>query len=218
MSDPIAVAISYVYVGSVIAAGESLRHWAGWSPDFTRKFIHIGVGMWAVGTALLFQRWQYAVIPPMTFIVINYVSYRRKLIKAMDAVAGETLGTVYFPISFALLIPVFWPDQRVLFVAALMPMTWGDALAAVVGQRIGNRSYRLLGHHRSWEGTLTMLVASFVTVWLALAAFGDSGATFYAAPAAATAGVAAAVEATSPWGIDNITVPLASAASLALLL
>ncbi len=134
MTDPLALAISYVYVVLVIAAGEVLRRFGGYSPDFTRKFIHIGVGMWAVGTALLFQRWQWAVIPPLTFIVVNYVSYRRQAIAAMDAVEEQTLGTVYFPLSFAVLIPLFW-ETRALFVAALMPMTWGDAFASILGRR-----------------------------------------------------------------------------------
>lgn len=217
MSDPVALIISYAYVGLIIGAGEGLRRWAGWSPEFTRKFIHIGVGMWSVGTALLFQRWQWAVIPPLTFIVINYVSYRRQLIKAMDAVAGETLGTVYFPISFSLLIPLFWPDQRGLFVAALMPMTWGDAFASIVGQRVGKRKYQALGHTRSWEGTLAMLVFSFVAVWLVLALFGAGPPASYLIPAGITALVGAGAEAVSPWGIDNLTVPLLSAATLIVL-
>lgn len=212
MTDPLALVVSYIYVVLVIAAGEGLRRFAGYSPDFTRKFIHVGVGMWAVGTVLLFQRWQWAVIPPLTFVLVNYVSYRRQAIAAMDAVEGETLGTVYFPISFAVLIPLLW-NTRVLFVAALMPMTWGDAFASILGQRFGRHRYTVFGHTKSWEGSLAMFAFSFVAVGAALAGFGESGGPAVAA-AVATAVAATLAEAISPWGIDNLLVPLASAAVL----
>jgi len=212
VNDPLALLISYVYVVSVILTGEGLRRFGGYSPDFTRKFIHIGVGMWAVGTALLFQRWQWAVIPPLTFVVVNYVSYRRQAIAAMDAVEGETLGTVYFPISFAALIPLFW-DARGLFVAALMPMTWGDAFASILGRRYGRHRYTLFGQTKSWEGSFAMLVFSFAAVAAVLKAFGESGATAVTV-GLVTAVVATLAEAVSPWGIDNLLVPLASAVVL----
>ena len=72
--------------------------------DFTRKFIHIGVGMWVVGTVLLFENRFLAVIPPLSFVLINYVSYRRETFKAMETGEKGNLGTVYFPLSFAILI------------------------------------------------------------------------------------------------------------------
>ena len=34
-------------------AAEGLRKWRGYSVEFTRKFIHITVGMWAYGASLV---------------------------------------------------------------------------------------------------------------------------------------------------------------------
>ena len=126
--------LSFVYVFAVLFAAEGLRKWRGYPIDFTRKFVHIGVGMWVIGTVLLFESRYLAVIPPLSFVVVNYISYRRSVFQAMETGERENLGTVYFPISFALLILWLWPRPELL-VAALMPMTWGDALAAIVGVR-----------------------------------------------------------------------------------
>ena len=52
--DYTALVISYAYVFSIIALGEVLRRLGNRPLAFTRKFIHVGVGMWVVGTALLF--------------------------------------------------------------------------------------------------------------------------------------------------------------------
>lgn len=216
ISDWLALLLSYLYVFTVIGLGEALRRFGSYGTEFTRKFIHIGVGMWAVGTVLLFQRWWFAIVPPLSFIVINYISYRRETFKAMELGQKGNLGTVYFPISFAALIPLLW-DSPALLVAGLMPMTWGDAFAAIIGQPYGRHRYRILGRVRSWEGSLTMFAFSLLSVFLALLFLSGFGAAQSLALALIVALIATVVEALSPWGIDNLTVPLVSALVLALL-
>jgi len=156
--DTIPLLASFAYVFAAIGVAEGLRKWRGYSVDFTRKFIHIAVGMWAYGTVLLFEQRVFAIIPPLAFVAINAFSYWRGTFKAMETGERGNLGTVYFPLSFAALIWVFWGRPH-LIVAGLMPMTWGDALAAVVGRRIGRRRYTFLGSTRSVEGSMTMFLA-----------------------------------------------------------
>ncbi|MCR4405568.1 MAG: phosphatidate cytidylyltransferase [Anaerolineae bacterium] len=220
-SDWLALAISYVYVFAAIFAGEGLRRWRNYSTDFTRKFIHIAVGMWSIGTVLLFEHWYFAIIPPISFVIINYISYRRETFKAMETGERGNLGTVYFPISFALVIVLFWmtrPDRYPgLIVAALMPMTWGDAMAAILGHRFGQYKYHFWGTTRSMEGSLTMFLFSWLTTFLALLCFPPLGLLSSLLQAFLVALVTSLVEASSPWHIDNITVPLSSALILYLL-
>ncbi len=70
-SDWLALAASYIFVFGAIGIAEGMRKWRGYSIDFTRKFIHIAVGMWSVGTVLLFEQPYMAVIAPASFIIIN---------------------------------------------------------------------------------------------------------------------------------------------------
>jgi hypothetical protein len=55
-TDWIALIASFIYVFAMIGVAEGLRKWRGYLVEFTRKFIHIAVGMWAFGTVLLFER------------------------------------------------------------------------------------------------------------------------------------------------------------------
>jgi dolichol kinase len=215
--DVIALLASFAYVFAAIGVAEGLRKWRGYSVDFTRKFIHIAVGMWAYGTVLLFERRVFAIIPPLAFVAINAFSYWRGTFKAMETGEKGNLGTVYFPLSFAALIWVFWGRPH-LIVAALMPMTWGDALAAVVGRRIGRRRYTVLGSTRSVEGSMTMFVASWLATSVSLLLLGTGDPRVALLISAVTAFGAALVEAVSPWGIDNLTVPAVSALILWLML
>jgi phytol kinase len=214
--DYTALVISYAYVFCIIALGELLRRLGNRPLDFTRKFIHVGVGMWVVGTALLFDTWYIALIPPATFVVINAISYWRGTIKAMETGDRGDLGTIYFPISFGALVYIFW-GQPVLMVASMMPMTWGDAMAAIVGRRYGHYRFTIGGRTRSLEGSLAMLLWSWVSTSLALILMpyltGMPTISWLLALmyGGAVALVCTLVEALTPWGLDNLTVPAAAA-------
>jgi phytol kinase len=213
--DYTALIASYVYVFAIIALGELLRRIGRRRAEFTRKFIHVGVGMWVVGTVLLFETWYMALIPPATFVLINAFSYWRGAIKAMELEGKGNLGTIYFPIAFAGVIYYFW-SQPVLMVASLMPMTWGDAMAAVLGERHGHYRYAIGGRTRSLEGSVAMFFWSWVTTSLALFVMpyllGKPLINWLLAllQGAAVALGCTLVEALSPWGIDNLTVPAAA--------
>lgn len=220
--DYTALALSYVYVFSIIGLGEVLRRLGDRPLDFTRKFIHIGVGMWVLGTVLLFDTWYLALIPPLSFVAINAASYWRGIFTAMETGEKGQLGTIYFPISFAAVMYFFW-SQPVLMVAAMMPMTWGDALASIIGQRHGHYHYVVAGNERSLEGSLAMLLCAWVSTTLALLVMpyllGRPPINWLLTIliGGAVAIVCTIVEALSPWGIDNLTVPAASVLILHLL-
>ena len=216
--DIIGLIASFAYVFAAIGVAEGLRKRRSYSVDFTRKFIHIAVGMWAYGTVLLFESRTFAIIPPLAFVAINAFSYWQGTFKAMETGEQGQLGTVYFPISFAAIIWLLW-DRPYLLVASLMSMTWGDALAAIVGRRIGKRIYKVAGSTRSLEGSGVMFLVSWIATLVPLLLLAPTPVSLGSAvvTAAVTALGATVVEAASPWGIDNLTVPAVSVLILLLL-
>ena len=215
--DSLALIASFAYVFAAIGVAEGLRKWRGYSVEFTRKFIHIAVGMWAFGTVLLFESRTFALIPPVAFVFINALSYWQGTFKAMETGEKGQLGTIYFPISFALIIWLLWGSPHLL-VASLMPMTWGDALAAVIGRRIGRRRYTVVGSTRSLEGSAVMFLVGWAATLVSLLLLAPISPVTAVVAAAVTALGAAVVEAVSPWGIDNLTVPAISALILTLMM
>ncbi len=211
MSAWLAILISFGYIFLMLGIAEGLRRWRAYSSDFTRKFIHIAVGMYSVLAVLIFDRWEWAIIPPAAFIVINFLDWKYGILQSMTSSDRSNLGTVYFPLSFVVIICLFW-DRPALLVASLMPMTWGDALAAVIGRRYGRRRYTVLGSTRSLEGSLVMLGCSLLASWLALSLLGQDSPLGLALAMAVGATLA---ESISPWGLDNLTVPAVSALLLA---
>jgi phytol kinase len=217
----IGLAISYIYATSLLLIGEGLNRLFHVKPDLTRKVIHIGAGMWVFGVLLLFNRWEIGIIPFATFIGLNYLFYRYRIIGAMDS-EDSSPGTVYFAISVTLLFGLLWrPDGPVdsapIAVAGIMAMTWGDALAALIGKRFGQHKYQVGNSVRSWEGSAAMFVASTIAIFLVLLLLPGSSLSPLARPfnlgwafftAIITATFATLAEAVSPHGTDNLSVPL----------
>src|SRR5262245_57067229 len=222
---------SYVYATSLILAAEGLRRRCGVSQDLTRKLVHMSAGMWVFGVLALFDRWEIGVLPFASFILINYLFYRYRLFGAMDA-PDSPPGTVYFALALTLLFGLLWRlggplDRAPIAVAGAMALTWGDALAALVGQRWGRHRYRLGSSGRSWEGSAVMFLASAVVIFLTLTFLPGSSLSPYAPPigvgrallaALLGAGAAALAEAASPRGTDNLSVPLVAAGVVLLIL
>src|SRR4051794_13323791 len=162
--DLIALASSFIYPLALLFGAEMIRLRAGWQPEFTRKLVHVGAGMWVFGALALFDHWWAALIATGAFIVVNFVSARRTLIPAMDAARGEGLGTVWFMVSFTLLLAWLWPQGRShLAAAGMMALAWGDAAAALLGRRFGRHRYVIAAHTRSLEGSLACVAFTFVS-------------------------------------------------------
>jgi dolichol kinase len=221
--DLIGLVTSFGYAFGLLIVAEVIRRWQGYPQDFTRKFVHIGAGMWVFGVLALFENWTIGVIPFATFIVLNFIFYRFRLLESVDA-PDSTPGTVYFALSITLLFLMFWrtnsPDDRGYVAAAgTMAMTWGDALAAIVGKRWGRHHYQIGRGRRSFEGSAAMFIASFVAILLTLLLTPGSALSPQSVPigfnAALIASLIAALAATiaegvSPHGTDNLSVPLLS--------
>jgi phytol kinase len=222
---------SYAYAIGLIAVAQVLHRALGIAQDLTRKLVHVGAGMWVFGVLALFDHWYWGVVPFATFIVGNYLFYRYRVFSAMDE-PDSTPGTVYFALAMALLFGLLWrPDGPVdrapVAVAGAMALTWGDALAALLGRRFGQHRYAIWGSTRSWEGSAALLAAATVAIFLTLALLPGSALSPNAPPVAAGRALLAALlgacaaalaEAASPRGTDNLSVPLVAAAAVLLVI
>lgn len=201
--------ISYAFLIGIVVLGEAIRVMMHLRSEFTRKFIHVGVGFWGlVAYWTLASKW-IALIPPASFILINIVSYRWSVLKSMEIEDKANLGTVYYPLSICVLLLLFWEgDGRTAAVAGLMIMALGDGFASIVGQKWGTHRYRIWKRARSWEGTMAMFVFSWAAVILVCLVTTQDTAGVILLRGLILAACASVIEAISPWGTDNLTVPL----------
>jgi dolichol kinase len=218
MNNWLGLLLSLIYIFGIIGLGEGLRRWRGYSSDFTRKVIHIGVGMLSWALPYLFDTPWFFIAACVAFMIINFLDWRYGFFAAMASGDRANLGTVYFPLAAGVVAYLFW-QQPPLMVAALMPLTWGDGLAPVVGRAYGRHSYRVHTSQRTLEGSLGFFVFSFIATWLALwlvAGPPDVSPTAAVFPALVISLATMLTEAVSIWGLDNLTITAVAGTLLAL--
>ncbi len=199
------------WLALVGTASEGTRR-LGYSPEITRKIVHIGAGqVILIAWWLAVPAWA-GIGASFLFSGVALLSYQFPLLPGINGVGRQSWGTFFYAISIGVLIACFWPLQVPQYaVIGILTMTWGDGLAALIGQRFGQHPYQVWGEKKSWEGSLTMLLVSYcVCTSVLLAVQGPVTATWLVAAVAAA--IATALESASKYGIDNLSVPLGTAA------
>jgi len=201
-----------LYLGIVVALAEGLNRLTTTNGEFTRKIVHIGAGQ------VILLAWWFD-IPAWIGIGasaiaswIALLSYVIPFLPSINSVGRKSLGTFFYAISIGILIAWFWAIEQPQYAAiGILVMAWGDGMAGLIGQNFGKHPYEVLGITKSWEGSLTMMVVSFlVTSFILLAVDGNIWQTWLVSLAVAVA--ASGLEAISKLGVDNLTVPVGSAA------
>jgi phytol kinase len=210
----IAVVIGWLVF--VVAIAESLRRFAHAQPEMVRKIVHIGTGnVILIAWWLKIPAW-IGISASVLFSLVTLLSYRLPILPDINNIGRKSLGTFFYAISIGALISIFWQTYAYYAVMGVLIMAWGDGLAALIGKQWGRHPYKLWGMQKSWEGSLTMAVASYcVSSAIFLSVQGNIWQTWVVA--AAIAIIATGLEAFSKWGIDNLTVPLGSAIAALLL-
>jgi phytol kinase len=114
-----------------------------------------------------------AVIGPLSFILINTISYKKHLFPAMeDDVPRDNLGTIYFPISLCVLVLLCFSGYLPLAAGAvgILIMGYGDGFAALAGTHYGRTQIKIgpWNTRKTILGSATMLAASFIVTMLVL--------------------------------------------------
>lgn len=134
---------SFVFVFAMIFIATIFQKLFKMGNDFSRKIIHVAVGNWTFIALFYFTTWYYAIIGPVSFILINFLSYNYTIFKAME-LEEKNPGTVYYSISLTICTLFTFSKTPVLVLPFLgiMAMTWGDGMAAVIGKKFPVRQIR----------------------------------------------------------------------------
>lgn len=213
-----AVLLTIAYVSGWVIAGE-IMHRLGVDALVSRKLVHIGASGSIFIFAFGFESPEPAMVTIVFITAIALADRTRQLFKGIESPDPQNLGTVWFWVAMLVVVAVLWEEPR-LMVAAVVPMAVGDPLAGLVGSIWGTRKYEIGTHVRTAEGTLAFVVATLgltIAALLWVDAAPDVSAATALGAAIVLACVGAAIEAVSRWGIDNLTITIASVVALMVL-
>jgi uncharacterized protein (TIGR00297 family) len=212
--DAATVALFSFFLILLIGVAEGLRKKYPAYQEATRKLVHMVTGLLIALTPFAIQcKWPLVGLA-LFFVLFNWLAIRHGWLNGLHNTARPTLGTVFYPLSFLILLLWLWDDYRSALVIAMLIMAISDATAALVGRSVARpRIYYLGPEGKSLQGSLAMFGSSFVIVVICLFLNPSPHPATLSILwiAAMTAIMATACEAISFTGSDNLTVPLGAA-------
>ena len=218
-------ALFFMFIFILIGISEVARSMLQWSPESSRKLVHLIVGTLVSACPFIFK----SNIPPVVlagiFIFVNALALKTERFKGMHSTDRFSYGTVYFPIAF-LILALFWWEKPITLILSMLIMTFSDTIAAVIGERTPQpRNFRIWDDIKSVEGCLGMFLSSFLIIYIGTDLFSwlFGAAFFIPLPVLiGTSGFVAMIvtlsEAVSSRGSDNFSVPIMAALSYDLFL
>lgn len=219
-SDWIFLVIFFTALLSVIGFAEFVRRRLHWSPETARKSAHILTGVLVSLTPFVLQSMWPMLILSIIFALLDLLAVQKGLFPGMHGLKRQSYGTVYYPISFAVLVVLLWNHNKLVLVTSMLIMALADAAAATVGENVKNPRVLHFGpEKKSLQGSLAMFFSTFLIVFISMRFFSfinqeSLSLVIILWIAFIVALIATASELISVQGSDNLTVPLSSAFTL----
>jgi phytol kinase len=200
-----------IYLGILILISESLNRFKKTDSEVTRKIFHIGSGNYILLAWWLNLPFFIIIEASIVASFISIISLYLPILPSINSIHRKSYGTLFYAISIGILTALFWNlGLQEYTVIGILVMSWGDGLAGVIGKSFGKNSYEILGIKKSWEGSFTMGLVSFIVINIMLClSSGNSWENWLISIVVAI--FATILEVFSFLGIDNLTVPLGSA-------
>lgn len=203
MNNIIGFIISVIYILFVLLISKLLENKG---EEISRKFIHIALcNIWFI-FAYFFDSLICAVILPTFFVFFNALSYKYKIVKSMERKENDGFGTVYYAISIvAIVIITYSVGNPWIGLSGMLIMGYGDGLAAIIGQKIKSKEFKVGNTKKSIAGSLTMFI---ISMFILLIILNMLNVQYFIIKAIVIALIATILEFISIKGLDNITVPV----------
>ena len=204
---PIQIAIFFIalWIITILSIAFLCKRYFPKREELSRKIIHIGTGP-VILLAWLFNIPKNLALFTAFFLTIALgINYQYRLLPAIEDVERKSFGTIAYGISITLLLLLFWPSYASSISIGVLSMAFGDGFAGLIGKSINSPKWSVLGQTKSIAGTFTMgtVVAITTTTISSINNLGIQPLEILLISLIATF-----LEQISPWGIDNITVPI----------
>lgn len=138
-----------------------LRYYFGIKTEYTRKIMHFLTGLtWFIINHYFINK-IHMIIIPLTFVLINILSYKFKIFKIVERTEKNHFGTIYYAIGILALqiLNYFNPHFIIASSVAVIVLTFGDGAASFFGSLFKRNNFKLL-FNKSITGFLAFILFS----------------------------------------------------------
>jgi dolichol kinase len=205
-SDLAGVALVYIYVTILLIITEKILDKY---PTVSRKILHIMVGNIAFLLPIFETKEIMAFLAAGPFIILTFLMSPHspiKKIRGKTSEAGHGMGLVYYSITWTILAYVFFENKEIIALG-IFAMSYGDGFASLLGSKFGKKNFKVFQDEKSFVGSFSMIIFTFFMSIIALLYYNISISFYVILVIVLISIIAAVIEAVTPKGVDNLTVP-----------
>lgn len=189
------------------------------SAEYTRKISHIIATLTSLSFIYVFQsHWFVLGLAIFSFLLL-FIGKLKHSFKSIEDVSRRTLGSYLLPVGIYLSFAIAdFFNNSILFILPILILAISDSLAGIIGIHFPRKANQVkffgVKVEKTFAGTVTFLVSSAIISALTLAAYGYDFPkmvflTIYISLSTAI------IEFVSPFGSDNLTIPVIASFILA---
>lgn len=165
---PIGYLVCYVYLFAVIFGVGFFKEKLGFSLETSRKIIHtLIVFTWVFLYYFFWPDWTIVIVP-ISFIIINALSYKFHLFKMIERDGGDDnhKGTIYFAVGITALMifALLWPQTIMATGLATFALCFGDGPAAMFGSKAKNKI--IIRQGKTLQGTIACFIGALIGLYV----------------------------------------------------
>ncbi len=199
--------------GIILLLGEGIYRLLKGGPAWSRSFAHLSAGLITLPFPWLFTSHWWVLILSLQSCLVLLFTRRLKILPSHHRIAGKSAGSYFFFVSVYLCyVASLFSGRKELFVIPLLVLTFSDVAAALIGRRMGKRT---IPGRKSWNGSAKTLAGStafFITalpvLFLSFYYYLHWDLASSISMTLLIALLSTTMEAYSPHGTDNFSVPL----------
>lgn len=196
--------LTFTYIFLVIGISAILKEKNIINEEDSRKIVHIFVSLSFIIMYIYLKDTIHFIIPPLIFILLNYLSYKKNIFTAMERKQDNTLGTVYYAFSLFImaLLSLICKNYIYSYAIGIFCMAFADGLAPIISSKIKSKK---LYRKKTVSGTLTVFIMTLLIVVIINKVFLLNYDVY---KIILVSFVSAILELFSRRGLDNLTLPL----------
>jgi len=155
-----------LYLAAILGCvgfAEYLRNQYHWSSENSRKIVHVSVGVLILSSRFVMSSSLPAIFLAGLFILVNIFAVLTGLFQGMHGTSRFSLGTIFYPVSFLLLVLLYWSTSPTVLLISFMILVLADPVASIVGENINNPAlFTLWNDTKSLQGSLALGTTIFL--------------------------------------------------------
>lgn len=204
------------YIHTILFAGgflvlfgvaEILYHKLKLKVELTRKFVHICTGLITLFFPIFLGNHWLVLVLCLSFSVILIVSLKFNLLKSINAIDRQSVGSLSYPVAVygSYLAFNYFQQNYIYFYLPILILAICDPIAALTGKRWPKGKYKVGNDNKTLMGSSMFFLSAFVVSMLFIS---SAFQMHFALLLSFTIAVISTIsEAFSRNGLDNITIP-----------